>query len=88
MDDPATEDESGATSRERVLSRLGWDIKQIATLHYIANNTPYAKILEDAKHPSMARWHLVGHNVQLGHMIEATAQNWQAIVRGAIDNVG
>lgn len=86
--DPETIDATGDTSRSRTLGGMAWTIKQVATIHYLTNNTPYAMSMETTSLPDIPKWHLVGHNIQLGHMVEVTAQKFQTILNEAVANVG
>ena len=73
-----TVDPSGAVSQIRIRNSMGlWSVRSAGDKHYIANLTPYGQILEEGRT-------LVGHNLGLGHMIEATAQAFPAIVRRAV----
>lgn len=73
-------DEHGEISRERIAEKIiGMSINKAAARHYLINRTPYAKEMEDATG-------LVGHNLQLGHMVEATAHYFNQIVKTAAEN--
>ena len=74
-------DATGEVSMSRVRGKVsGLTLRQAAGKHYLSNNTPYAKQMESG-------YRLVGHNLQLGHMIEATGQRFPTIVTEAAHHV-
>lgn len=72
MMDVATIDASGDTSRARI--RPG----EAFVVHNIVNNSPYARILEENRHPTIAEWHLI--DSQEAHVIDNTRLAFKFIV--------
>jgi hypothetical protein len=73
-----TIDAEGQSSIDRVKAQVStMTLKTAATRHFITNKTPYARAMEGG-------WKLVGHNLELGHMVETTAQNFPSIVIRAV----
>ena len=74
-------DSTGRASIARVKGKVGgsagWDIGIAAEKHYLVNNTRYANLMETGVN-------LVGHNVQLGHMVAIASLSFSNVVREAV----
>lgn len=72
MMDVATIDESGDTSRARIRP------VEAFVVHNIVNNSSYARVLEENRHPTIAGWHLI--DPQEAHVIDNTRLAFKFIV--------